>query len=233
MVNALCVVTAQCAHHPEKVYVGLKKLGFEHLQFIPCLDPMNTPRGQMQYSLAPEAYGDFLCLLFDLWYQDWEQGSYHSIRLFDDYVHLLVGDGTSACSTCGRCGGYLVIEGDGSVYPCDFYVLDNWRLGRLGETPLKEMIQGERARSFYRWGMEKPLECANCQWNHFCDGGCKNDWVVDDGTHNYFCIAFRQFFAYSENRLLTIARAEKAARRHIHPDKIGDISWTGHDRYLG
>lgn len=212
MVNALCVVTAQCARHPDRVYSELKKLGFEHLQFIPCLDPLDTPREQMPYSLTPEDYGRFLCRLFDLWYQDWEDGKYHSVRLFDDYVHLLLGDAPSTCATCGRCGGYFVVEGDGSVYPCDFFVLDRWRLGRLGESSLEELAQGETARAFFQWRQEKPAECVRCRWRVLCNGGCKNDWTNEPEPHNYFCSAFQRFFAYSEERLLTIARAEQRTR---------------------
>ena len=33
-VNALCVVTGQCAKRPERAYRELKKLGFDYLQFI-------------------------------------------------------------------------------------------------------------------------------------------------------------------------------------------------------
>lgn len=212
MVNALCVVTAQCARHPDRAYSGLKKLGFDYMQFIPCLDPIETARGAMPYSLTPEAYGGFLCRLFDLWYQDWSDGKYRSIRLFDDYVHLLLGDAPGTCATCGRCGSYFVVEGDGSVYPCDFFVLDQWKLGRLGEQSLAELAQGKTAQNFFQWGQEKPTECTCCRWRILCNGGCKNDWTNEPEPHNYFCPAFQRFFAYAEDRLLTIARAEQRAR---------------------
>ncbi len=130
-VNALCVVTSRCARSPEMAYNELKKLGFDFIQFIACKDPIGMERGGRSYSLTPEAYGKFLCRLFDLWYRDWETGNYHSIRLFDDYIHILLGDGASICAACGRCGAYFVVEGDGSVYPCDFYVLDEWLMGSL------------------------------------------------------------------------------------------------------
>ena len=47
------------------------------------------------------------------------------------------------------------------------------------------------------------------------DGGCKRDWVTDaDGARqNYFCAAFRQFFAHAAPRLREIAEAEKRAMR--------------------
>lgn len=213
MTNALCVVTAQCARHPDRAYTELKRLGFDCMQFIPCLDPIGQERGALPFSLTPERYGQFLCRLFDRWYEDWASGRYHSIRLFDDYVHLLLGDLPGTCSTCGQCGGYFVVESDGSVYPCDFFVLDQWRLGTLGRTPLAEMAAGDRLQAFFQQGSEKPAECAGCRWRRLCGGGCKNDWVSAPDPHNYFCPALQQFFAYAEDRLLSIAQEERIMRR--------------------
>lgn len=216
-INALCVVTGQCAKHPKRAYQELKKLGFDYLQFIACLDPMGGPRGAQAFSLTPSAYGKFLCQMFDLWYQDWERGQYHSIRLFDDYIHILLGDSASTCATCGSCGSYFVVEGDGSVYPCDFFVLDQWRMGKLGERSLPELAAGERAAAFLQWGREKPAECASCRWQRVCNGGCKNDWVQgEDGIHNYYCEAFRALLDFAMPRMMRIAQAERiaAAQRH-------------------
>ena len=152
--------------------------------------------------------------MFDLWYEDWEKGQYHSVRLFDDYVHILLGDGGSTCATCGTCNAYFVVEGDGSVYPCDFYALDEWRLGRFGENSLQEMAGCERASAFLDWGRIKPPECAGCRWKQVCNGGCKNDWYTQDGvSHNYYCAAFKTLLDYAGPRLTRIAQAEATARR--------------------
>jgi len=210
--NALCVVTKQCARHPGQVYTGLKKLGVDYMQFIPCLDPIGLDRGGMAFSLTPARYGQFLCRLFDLWYDDWANGQYRSIRLFDEYVHLILGDAPGTCSTCGKCGSYFVVEGDGSVYPCDFFVLDKWKLGTLGATTLEEIASGERLHAFFQWGTEKPPECTECRWRRLCNGGCKNDWIAGPTPHNYFCPAFRQFFTYAEERLVKIAQVEESLR---------------------
>ena len=213
MVNALCVVTGACARSPQKAYERLKKLGFDYIQFIACLDPIGEARGGRPWSLKPEAYGQFLCRMFDLWYRDWENGDYHSIRLFDDYIHLLLGDKGSTCATCGQCGAYFVVEGDGSVYPCDFFVLDEWRIGTLGEMTLTEMAESEVSRRFLAWSREKPEECASCPWHLLCNGGCKNDWVEgEDGPHNYYCQSFRMLFAHAHDRMAAIAQTERRAR---------------------
>ena len=213
-VNALCVVTGTCARHPKKVYESLKSLNLSYLQFIACLDPIEGERGSQPWSLSPKAYGRFLCQLFDLWYRDWERGNYHSIRLFDDYIHILLGDGFSTCATCGRCGGYFVAEADGSLYPCDFYALDSWKLGTLASGTLEELLRGEVYTRFLDQGRELPPKCADCRWKNLCGGGCKNDWVWQGGKpENYFCQSFSTLFDYAFPRMLRIARAEERHRR--------------------
>lgn len=212
--NILCVVTRLCAKSPVKVYHALQKLGGAYLQFIPCLDPLGADRGSMAYSLTPELYGGFLCGLFDEWYLDWKNGRYTSIRLFDDYVHLAMGMPSGTCSTSGSCGSYLVVEGDGSLYPCDFYCLDDWKLGEIGQQPLEAVLEGEKEKAFLAEGRQHPAECAECPSRSLCFGGCKRDWYTDQtGTHNYFCPAFRRFFQHAGPRLAEIARAEAALRR--------------------
>lgn len=213
MHNTLCVVTAQCAKNAKRTYESLKALGLDYMQFIACLDPIGAKRGSLRHSLTPDLYGKFLCRLFDLWFDDWQKGRYRSIRLFDDYVHMLTGRSAGTCSTCGKCGSYFVVEGDGGVYPCDFFVLDEWKMGTLAKNTLDELAASEPARRFLEWGTEKPAECAACPFGSLCNGGCKNDWFCDESgsPHNYFCAAFRKFFEYAGPRLAAIAQAEMAA----------------------
>ena len=211
--NILCVVTRLCAKSPVKVYHSLQKLGGQYLQFIPCLDPLGGERGAMGYSLTPELYGSFLCGLFDEWYLDWKKGQYTSIRLFDDYVHMAMGLPSGTCATSGSCGSYLVVEGDGSLYPCDFYCLDQWKLGEVGQQPLDAFLEGEKEKTFREEGQRHPAECAGCPSRSLCFGGCKRDWYTDEtGVHNYFCPAFTRFFQHAGPRLAEIARAEAAFR---------------------
>ena len=209
-VNILAVVTSFLAEHGKEAYDTIKKMGCRYIQFIACLDPMGEKRGGRPYSLTPDAYGKFLCTLFDLYYADWKKGDFHSIRLFDDDIHILLNDGVTSCATCGRCGGYFVVEADGSVYPCDFHVIDKWRGGDIFSSSLEEIVSSQAFVSFLQKSQKKPDECLSCRYRKLCNGGCQNDW--QDG-HNYYCSSFRMFFDYAADRILEIARAEWWARR--------------------
>lgn len=213
--NLLCVVTRRCAKSAVRTYHALQKTGVRYLQFIPCLDPLGEARGLRPWSLTPEDYGNFLCALFDEWYRDWAAGHYTSVRLFDDYVHLAMGLPAGTCATSGSCGAYSVIEADGSVYPCDFFALDGWKLGNIHETPLAALRDCRREQEFLQEGLDHPAPCAACRWRDLCFGGCKRDWTTgaQGGRQNYYCAAFQKFFAHAEPRLRQIAAAEQRARR--------------------
>ena len=203
--NILCVVTGQVAKKAPQVYRSLTQLGRHPLQFIPCLDPIEARRGSEVYSLKPDAYGKFLCSLFDCWYRDWKTGNYVSIRTFDDYLRILLRMPPSSCAASGGCGSYLVVEGDGSLYPCDFYVLDSWRLGNILDCSLEDALSCEKGKEFLQESRKRPDECRSCRYMPICRGGCKRDWM-ENGS-NYYCRAFRTFFGYAITRLEEMASA--------------------------
>lgn len=212
--NLLCVVTRRCAKSAVHTYHALQKTGVRYLQFIPCLDPLGEPRGMNPWSLTPKDYGEFLCALFDEWYRDWEKGNYTSVRLFEDYVHLAMGLPAGTCATSGRCGAYFVVEADGGIYPCDFYVLDEWKLGNLKETPLSVLSGYSLTQKFLQEGLSHPEFCATCRWKMLCNSGCKRDWIIEPGGQrkNYYCQAFQKFFEHATTRLRQIGASETAIR---------------------
>lgn len=131
--NVLTVVTGEVAADIETIYDFYKMQGIEYQQYIPCLDPIGEGRGAKSYSLAPEEYGDFLIKLFGKWLKDYRRNREPYIRQFDNYLGILIGYEPEACDQRGKCMEYYVCEADGSVYPCDFYMLDEYRLGNINE----------------------------------------------------------------------------------------------------
>lgn len=209
--NALCVVTSDVAKHAAEVYEGLKAIGAGYIQLIPCLDDFGE-RGCNDFSLSPDAYGVFLSELFELWYSDYVSGNYVSIRTFDDLVHLLCGRPAGSCSACGKCGQYLVIESDGSVYPCDFFVGEKYRLGSILEHGIDDLYRRSAGSEFMSKALCRPAECADCMYYAACRGGCARNMVAgENGPRNYYCSAFKCFFERAFSRLMEIASREELA----------------------
>lgn len=202
--NILCVVTGQAAKKGRQIYRSLTGLGEHPLQFTACMDPLEDERGGTEYSLTAPAYGKFLCDCFDCWYADFKRGKFVSIRAFDDYIRRLLRLPVISCSATGGCGHYLVIESDGSLYPCDFYALDEWRLGSIFELSYEEALKSSTSAKFVSEGAKRPTKCAECKFFALCRGGCMRDFTGDG--ENYFCEAYRAFFGYAAVRLEECAR---------------------------
>ena len=157
---------------------------------------MEQQRGEAGYHLSAENYGDFLIRLFDLWFEDLKKGEYISIRHLDNWLSILLGERPEACNMAGQCSVQFVIEGDGGVYPCDFYVLDEWRMGTVGETSFAEMQRGEVAQRFIQASLRVPEQCRACRWYGLCRNGCRRDRIVLPGGDidlNCYCKAYQRF----------------------------------------
>lgn len=206
--NILFVVNAYVARHANKIYNFFKKNNFKYLQFIPCLDPLNEKPGGHQYSLTPEKYTQFLKNLFDAWYDDTMKGKMISIRTFDNYVGMFMGYRPEACGMMGECTCQFVVEADGGVYPCDFYVIDEWYLGNLKEKGLGELRDCDTAKRFVKVSKHVEPKCQECRWFSLCRGGCRRTREPFEGGKpilNYYCPSFTEFFEYAAPRMQKIA----------------------------
>ncbi len=155
--------------------------------------------------MGPKLYAQAMKKLFDLWFEDQRMGKPIYIRQFSNYLDILRGEQPEACAMYGRCSLQNVIEADGSVYPCDFYALDEYYMGNILETDfarLREEAQEERPGSFFESADRRDERCGRCRWYPLCRGGCRRD-CVDEGERrrNYYCEAYQEFFEYVVERL--------------------------------
>lgn len=170
--NILCVLTNPLAKEARKVFRFLKEQQIRYIQFIPCLDELNGRR-KNSYALIPKRFFGFYQQIFHLWLEELEQGNYISIKLFDDILNLLVRHQITACGILGNCQIQYVIEADGSVYPCDFYVLDEYRMGYIQEQTLRALFEQDISHQFLCERTTLPEACMQCPFKKICRGGCK------------------------------------------------------------
>lgn len=202
--NILTVVTAASARRAQHLYAFFNKNGFRYQQYIECLDPIGEAQGKHEYSLTPDYYASFLKQLFDAWYLDMRAGRYVYNRYFENLMLIMAGHTAENCGMQGRCSSQWVVEADGSVYPCDFYALDQWYLGSIRNDSFESMEVTRHALGFIEWSAQVPEECRSCQWFSLCRGGCRRNRepVTSNSTgSNYFCSAYREFFEYAYPRL--------------------------------
>ena len=207
-VNALTVVTAYSVQFAREIYDFHKKNDLIHMQFIPCIepDPIN-PAAVAPYSVTAEAYGNFLCELFDLWLSVFRYGlPKTSTRWFDSLFCAYVDMQPPECTLTETCGDYVEVEHNGDVFSCDFFVDPSWRLGNVLENSLSEMLNSPRQREFGAIKANLPVECQTCQWQQHCRGGCpKERQVTGQASLSYLCQAYKAFFAFADGRMRKIA----------------------------
>ncbi len=195
--NILTVVTPQLAAGIGEVYSFYRKMGWNYQQYIACLDPLGEPHGQTPHALTPEVYGKFLTDLFSLWLADLKAGRQPWIRQFENWIGLAAGFPAEACDQRGTCSIQNVVEADGSVYPCDFYMLDEYRLGNFNEDRLEVLNHARENLGFLQRSLKLDPACRQCPYYHLCRGGCQR--LRDPGPdgayyQNYFCRSYRIFF---------------------------------------
>lgn len=204
--NILTVVTGRTASDIAEIYREYRKNGWNYQQYIACLEPLGEPGGKAAYSLTPKAYGEFLTTLFRLWYKDWKKGKAPYIRQFENYIGIIMGYPPEACGQSGRCSIQGVVEADGSVYPCDFYVLDEYRLGNIHTDKIPDFSEQEIARKFIGESECISSECKTCEYYLLCRGGCKRYRIkAGDGYKEYYCESYRKFFKIAYPKMKEIA----------------------------
>lgn len=211
--NILTVVNKTVAQNAKKVYSFFRSCNFKYLQYIECLDPFDAC--QREYSLTPEDYEQFLKVTFDEYYRDFQRGKYISVRTFDNYITMLMGNPPESCGMNGVCTAYNLVEANGNVYPCDFYVLDQYLLGNIHTHTFADFASSAVAKDFVAESFHVEDACRRCKWYRLCRGGCKRcrePFVNGRPGLNRFCKAYQGFFQYAYPKMEWMARAVAAKR---------------------
>lgn len=189
--NVLTVLTEKLSNHAKEVFDFILENGIKYVQFIPCLDDLdkNPDDEKNEYALTPKGFYKFYSELLPLWLDELKNNNYISIKYFDDIFNLIVKKQVTACGMIGKCQVQFIIEGDGSVYPCDFFALDEYKMGNIKNMSLNELFYQKAAQIFLnsRKPYDLPNKCRSCRYYNICKGGCKRmkDAQYVDETENF------------------------------------------------
>ena len=200
--NVLTVVNRITADHGVEIYEYLLNEGHHFMQFIPCVE-VDPDTGEIaSFSVSPEQYGDFMCAVFDQWYNGGHPEG--SVRDFEAILVAYMGQDAPLCCYQKECGSYLVVEYNGDLYPCDFLVRDDLYMGNLLDGPLDDVFESEALAHFRALKADSRPECRACQWLQLCNQGCFR-FVNLGGRHrHHLCRAYQQFFAYSQEGFVVL-----------------------------
>ena len=198
--DILCVVNAHNVQFPLQVYRFFKQLNAQYITFLPLVEPDN--KGGVSHNSVPaEAWGKFLCTIFDEWI-DRDIGRI-KVQIFEEATRTAFKQEHSLCIFRPTCGDIPVVEHNGDFYSCDHFVDVDHHLGNIRETPLVELLESPEQRAFGRAKLETlPRYCQECDVRAMCNGECpKNRFIMaPDGETglNYLCAGYRRFFAHCQ-----------------------------------
>lgn len=192
--NILCVLSQANVEKPRELYRFFKSLGVAHLQFIPLAE-FDSEGNPLPFTITAEQYGRFLVELFEVW---WPERRKVRIRFFDNIAEALAGQRPGCCELLETCDSYVVVEYNGDIFPCDFFVESDWRLGNIMVDSWGEVARRARRYSFASKKTLAHPECQVCEYQSICHGGCPK---FRHGPHrkfgdlDYFCAAYKMIFA--------------------------------------
>ncbi len=192
--NILCVLSQANVERAKDLYKFYKSIGIDNLQFIPLAE-FNADGTRMPFTITAEQYGRFLCEMFDQWWPDRRK---MRIRFFDNTAEALAGMKPGSCTLHETCDSYVVVEYNGDVYPCDFFVESGWKLGNITLDSWAEIARRTRR---YNFAQKKTLahpECQVCDYQGICHGGCPKFRHGPLGKFedlDYFCTAYKMIYA--------------------------------------
>ncbi|QJT09729.1 anaerobic sulfatase maturase [Oceanidesulfovibrio marinus] len=204
-VNAVTLVSAANVREPLRVHRHLLEQGFRHIQYIPCveLDEQGEP---LPWSITGAEWGRFLEAVFEEWYAAADWGV--SVRNFESVLARLAGMGSGECRLCERCDQYLVVEHNGDIYPCDFFVDKAHWLGNVHDTSLRDVRESPAYAAFFQAKSRIPEPCSACEFLRVCMGDCPKFRTGEQfNKRSRLCDGWQYFFMATRERFQSMARS--------------------------
>lgn len=216
--NCLTLVSASNVAHGRQVYRYLRDQGLLYHQYIPCVE-FDEHGERRPYAITARQWGDFLCAVFDEWIRcDTRKVS---VRMFDSILARLVDEVHTVCHMDTDCCQYFVVEWNGDVYPCDFFVQPELKLGNIMENSWDEMQASQVYRDFGRQKRAWNPCCAKCRHLALCAGDCLKHRVVPSGDPtrlSALCAGWRQFYDHTMKDFRRLADEIRQERRQASVD---------------
>jgi uncharacterized protein len=207
--DILCVVNAYNVQFPLQVYRFFKQINAQYISFLPILESQpDTKGGVSNISVPAEAWGIFLCTIFDEW-RDQDIGQV-KVQIFEEAARTAFNQEHSLCIFRPTCGDIPVVEHNGDFYSCDHFVDVEHCLGNIKETPLVELLESPTQRTFGKAKLKTlPRYCQECEVRALCNGECPKNRFLEtpDGEPglNYLCAGYKRFFTHCQPFISEVA----------------------------
>lgn len=212
--NAMAVVNDITAARPLDFYRFFRdEIECRYLQFTPVVERIRRHEDGRHlahvmdgdeyavapFSVTPEAWGSFLCTMFDEWYNN-DVGEMF-VQTFEATLANWAGMTPGVCSLSDWCGHAAVMEHNGDIYCCDHFVFPEYYLGNIRNRGILDMLNSERQMAFADMKTKGlPTQCRQCRWQFACHGECPRNRFAKtkegEPGLNYLCEGYRRYFEH-------------------------------------
>jgi uncharacterized protein len=112
----------------------------------------------------------------------------------------MVDNAETTCTIGKDCRHYLVVEHNGDIYPCDFFVEPELKLGNIIENTWNEMRSSKLYENFGKRKSHWSERCSKCEYLEFCAGCCpKNRETrgMDSTRLSVLCTGWKKFYKHA------------------------------------
>jgi uncharacterized protein len=199
--NVLTLVSQSNVKHPLEVYRYLRDdLGIKFMQYIECIE-FGKDGKLLPFCISGPEWGEFLCQVFDEWYK---YDRYEvSVRHFDSVLFKMLEGNANVCAMGRDCREYLVVENNGDIYPCDFFVEPRFKLGNIMSGNWRDFLNSPIYEEFGARKRNSDELCMACPWFDLCAGCCpKNraDRGEDARCLSVLCAGWKMFYEHTIER---------------------------------
>lgn len=122
------------------------------------------------------------------------------------------------CIQGGRCDRYFLVEHNGDIYSCDFFVEAKKKLDNIMNSSWGKLCESAKYRTFGSQKANWNYRCKSCAFLRFCGGDCiKHRFYRDNNPESlsWLCAGWKKFYHHSlpsfENIALSILNERRAA----------------------
>jgi len=167
--NILTAVSSANVKKASEIYHYFLDNNLFFQQYIPIVEFGDNGEA-LPFSIQGGEWGEFFCTLFD----EWAKSDIRrvSIRLFDAVLNLLVDGVRVVCTMGSNCCQYFVVEYNGDIYPCDFFVDSNKLLDNICSSDWQQLLESPVYRNFGAQKSRLNSKCIECPYLQLCAGDC-------------------------------------------------------------
>jgi len=113
---------------------------------------------------------DFMCEIFDLWY--YQDRRTVSVRYFDSLLQKRIDGSCNVCTLANNCCQYFAVEYNGDIYPCDFFVREDLKIGNIRDMSWENALTAPLYIDFGHQKSRCNPACMTCDCRELCMGDC-------------------------------------------------------------